>query len=74
MSSFHFTEDGMEDYLYWQIHDKQILKRINSLLKSVARTPFTGEGKPEPLKGEKGKWSEESMTQIALYTVMKMIP
>ena len=56
MSSFHFTEDGMEDYLYWQAHDKQVLKKINSLLKSVSRTPFSGEGKPEPLKF-KGKWS-----------------
>ena len=57
MSDFHFTEDGMEDYLFWQQHDKQTLKKINNLLKSVSRTPFEGEGKPEPLKGEKGKWS-----------------
>ena len=57
MSDYRFTEDGMEDYLYWQAHDKQVLKRINDLLKSISRTPFDGPGKPEPLKGEKGKWS-----------------
>ena len=57
MSSFNFTEDGMEDYIDWQTHDKQTLKKINVLLKSVSRTPFTGEGKPEPLKNYKGKWS-----------------
>ncbi len=57
MSSFHFTEDGMEDYLYWQANDRQTLRKINSLLKSISRTPFAGEGKPEPLKGENSKWS-----------------
>ena len=57
MSDFRFTEDGMEDYLYWQSRDKQTLKKINSLLKAISRAPFDGEGKPEALKGEKGKWS-----------------
>ena len=57
MSNFLFTEDGMEDYLFWQTHDKQTLRKINALLKSVARTPFEGVGKPEPLRGEAGKWS-----------------
>lgn len=41
-----------DDYLYWQTHDKKILKKINSLIKSCKRTPFTGIGKPEPLKNE----------------------
>ena len=57
MSSYHFTEDGMEDYLFWQLHDKQVLRKINRLLKSISGTPFEGEGKPEPLRGENGKWN-----------------
>ena len=57
MSSYQFTEDGMEDYLFWQAHDRQTLRKINTLLKAVSRMPFEGEGKPEPLRGEKGKWS-----------------
>ena len=57
MSSFNFTQDGMDDYLYWQTHDKQSLRKINSLLKSISRTPFSGEGKPEPLKNFRNKWS-----------------
>ena len=57
MSDFLFTEDGMEDYLYWQTQDRKTLKKINSLLKEISRDPFKGEGKPEPLKGENGKWS-----------------
>ena len=43
--------DAWEDYLYWQTHDKMILKRINHLVKDISRSPFSGIGKPEPLKG-----------------------
>jgi toxin YoeB len=53
-----FTETGWEQYLYWQSHDKAMLKRINRLLKDVLRSPFEGLGKPEPLKGNlSGFWS-----------------
>lgn len=57
MSNYIFTEDAMEDYLYWQLQDRKTLKKINSLLKAISREPFSGEGKPEPLKGDIGKWS-----------------
>lgn len=47
-----------DDYLYWQQTDKKVLKRINDLIKECLRTPFTGIGKPEPLKGNfSGCWS-----------------
>ena len=37
---------------------KKTLRKINSLLKNIDRTPFSGEGKPEPLKHNKqGYWS-----------------
>lgn len=53
-----WTKEGWEDYLYWQTHNKQLIKRINSLIKEVLRTPFEGVGKPEPLKHElSGAWS-----------------
>lgn len=53
-----FTSDAWEDYLYWQSHDKQILKKINHILKDCQRDPFTGIGKPEPLRHElSGTWS-----------------
>ena len=66
MSDRIFTDDGWEDYLYWQGQDRKTLKRINSLLKSIDRTPFEGEGKPEPLKYEKGKWSRRINDQDRL--------
>ncbi len=53
-----FAENAWDDYLYWQKTDKTILKRINSLIKDIARDPFEGIGKPEPLKHAlSGYWS-----------------
>lgn len=51
-----FSEQAWEDYLYWQRTDRKILQRINSLIKEVARTPFEGMGKPEPLKHALSGW------------------
>ena len=53
-----FTDEAWEDYLYWQQYDKKLVKKINSLIKEMKRTPFEGTGKPEPLKHEmQGCWS-----------------
>lgn len=58
MGKLAFTDDGWEDYLYWQTQDRKTLSRINALLKDIQRSPFTGTGKPEPLKHDKsGLWS-----------------
>jgi len=58
VSKITFAEDAWEEYLYWQSQDKKTLRKINSLLKSIQREPFTGEGKPEPLKDSPGgEWS-----------------
>ncbi|WP_460059442.1 Txe/YoeB family addiction module toxin [Pseudolactococcus yaeyamensis] len=45
-----WSDEAWEDYLYWQREDKKTLKRINLLVKDIDRTPYTGIGKPEPLK------------------------
>lgn len=53
-----FAENAWQDYLYWQAHDKKILKRINQLIQEIQREPFVGVGKPEPLKHAlSGYWS-----------------
>ena len=53
-----FAEKAWDDYLYWQKTDKQILNRINTLIKNISRSPFEGIGKPEPLKHAlSGYWS-----------------
>ena len=53
-----FAQTAWEDYLYWQQTDKKTLKRINTLIKEIARQPFAGIGDPEPLKHNwSGYWS-----------------
>ncbi|AIA55955.1 MULTISPECIES: Txe/YoeB family addiction module toxin [Acidithiobacillus] len=53
-----FSDPAWEDYLFWQAHDGDTLKRINTLLKDIRRSPFQGIGKPEPLKHNlAGFWS-----------------
>lgn len=53
-----FSDHAWEDYLYWQQNDPKILQRIHQLLIETKRQPFSGIGKPEPLKhGFKGYWS-----------------
>tara|TARA_R110000772_G_scaffold226474_1_gene337132 strand:- start:14561 stop:14815 length:255 start_codon:yes stop_codon:yes gene_type:complete len=53
-----FAEKAWEDYLYRQKTDKQMLKRINLLIRDIQREAFEGIGKPEPLKHAlSGYWS-----------------
>ena len=47
-----------DDLQYWKMKGEiRILKRIRALLADIQEHPFSGIGKPEPLKGENGKWS-----------------
>lgn len=53
-----FSDISWEHYLFWQVEDKKVFKRINELIKDVDRYGNTGIGKPEPLKHElSGLWS-----------------
>jgi len=53
-----FSEQAWEDYLHWQKTDKKLMERINVLVKDISRSPFSGIGKPEPLKNAlSGYWS-----------------
>ncbi len=53
-----FADEAWEDYLYWQKKDKQMVERINKLIRETQREPFAGIGKPEPLKHAlAGFWS-----------------
>ena len=54
--SWHQT--AWNDYQYWQKTDKQVVRKINNLIKDILRSPFSGIGKPEPLIGNyAGFWS-----------------
>ena len=53
-----WTDEAWDSYIYWQSQDKKTLKRINKLIKAAKKDPFTGIGKPEPLKENlSGFWS-----------------
>lgn len=54
-----WSDDAWNDYLYWHEQgNKNNIKKINRLIKDIDRTPFSGLGKPEPLKHDlSGKWS-----------------
>lgn len=53
-----WDEDAWSDYVRWQTEDRRVLRRINDLVKDIARSGNEGIGKPEPLKhGFQGYWS-----------------
>jgi toxin YoeB len=53
-----FKPDALAQLLEWSRSDTKILKKIIELSESASKTPFTGIGKPKPLKGNlQGKWS-----------------
>jgi toxin YoeB len=52
-------EQAQKDREYWkESGNKAIMNRITALLKDIVEHPYTGKGKPEPLKYDlAGKWS-----------------
>ena len=54
-----FLEQAEKDREYWKKSgNKAIMNKITALLKDIAEHPYTGIGKPEPLKYElAGYWS-----------------
>jgi toxin YoeB len=65
-----WTLAAWEDYQYWPGQDKKTLKRINLLIPDALRRPFTGIGKPEPLRENlAGFWSRRiDETNRLVYT------
>lgn len=56
---------AQKEYIYFsQSGNKAILNKITALLNDIAEHPYTGIGKPEPLKYElAGKWSRRITTE-----------
>ncbi len=54
-----FSSDAKEDLAFWtKTGNKQILKKIIELIRSIKESPFQGLGKPEGLKHNyAGLWS-----------------
>jgi toxin YoeB len=62
----HFTKVGWDEFLAWQ-RDAASFSKIVALIEEIRRTPFSGTGKPEPLKGPlSGFWSRRINQQDRL--------
>lgn len=59
-----WEDRAWDDYLYWQMRDKKVLKRVNLLIKDIRRSPFDGIGKPEPLKNNLSGWWSRRIDEI----------
>ena len=53
-----FADQAWEDLSYWIEADRKIARRIVKLIDNCTRDPFSGIGKPEPLRDRlTGYWS-----------------
>jgi toxin YoeB len=53
-----FLPKAFEDFYWWAMQDRKIHARVTELIRDIDRQPFSGLGKPEPLKHElRGLWS-----------------
>ncbi len=58
MRSLEFDPLAFGDLAWWVQHDRKKALRVPELMQDSQRDPFTGRGKPEPLKHElAGCWS-----------------
>jgi toxin YoeB len=54
MNDVAFTATALKDYMEWQMMDKKIAAKINTLIKDIQRNGLmNGIGKPEALKTRK---------------------
>ncbi len=58
MRAIKFSPLAFDQFTDWGNEDIKTFKKIRDLIVEIARKPFKGTGKPEPLKGNyKGCWS-----------------
>ena len=52
-----FHGDALAQFTAWSAEDRKLFERLVRLIGEAAREPFTGIGKPEPLRHQlKGYW------------------
>ena len=57
-----FSDEAWDDYLYWQKQDRKMVGRIDKLAQEIRREPYSGIGKPEPLKHALSGWWSRRIT------------
>ncbi len=59
MKSVILSGQAIQDLSHWSKNNLKLLKKIIELIDDTSQNPFSGLGKPEPLKHEwKGYWSK----------------
>jgi toxin YoeB len=58
-----WTPGALEDFRYWQAQGGGQEARIKALLADIRQTPFSGIGKPEPLRGNLQGWWSRRITR-----------
>lgn len=57
-----WTAGAAQDYRWFRQSDPRVAQRIDRLLDDIKRRPFTGIGKPEPLRGILSGWWSRRIT------------
>ncbi len=58
MREVTFQKEAFDEFTAWASQDVKAFERLTRLIRESARDPFTGIGKPEPLRYNlKGCWS-----------------
>lgn len=58
-----FDEVAWAEYIGWLQEDRKVVPRINVLIGECLRHPFTGTGKPEPLRQTLAGWWSRRITR-----------
>ncbi len=73
MKSIEFDAAAFEDLAWWLEQDRAQALKIIRLIRDIERDPFSGVGKPEPLKHElSGCWSRRITQEHRL--VYRVLP
>ena len=66
-----FLPRARKDFDEWKKADEKTVEKIKEILRDISEHPFSGIGKPEPLKHNlSGKWSRRiSKTDRMIYSV-----
>ena len=69
----NYSEQAQEDIDYWKKSgNKTVMNKITKLLRDTSGHPYTGIGKPEPLKYElSGKWSRRITSEHRMVYVVR---
>ena len=62
MKNITFAPEAFDQFNDWAAQDKKIHRRIITLINDILRQPFTGLGKPEPLKHELSGYQSRRIT------------